>query len=60
MGSLVLGGVVGLVGLLGLAMASAANQGAYYITGLGLFLFCVLFIFVMIHQRVGRQTRPGR
>lgn len=60
MGSLVLGGVVGLVGLLGLAMASAANHGVYYVTGLGLFLFGVLFIFVMIHQRVGRQTRPGR
>jgi hypothetical protein len=54
MGSLVLGGVMGVVGLLGLAVASAAQDGVYYVTGLGLFLFCVLFIFVMIHQRVGR------
>ena len=54
MGSLVLGGVLGVVGLVGLFLASAAQHGMLYGAGLGLFLLCVLVIFVLIHQRVGR------
>jgi UDP-N-acetylmuramyl pentapeptide phosphotransferase/UDP-N-acetylglucosamine-1-phosphate transferase len=54
MGSFVLGGVMGVIGLLGLFVASAAKDGVFYATGLGLFVFCVLFLFVMIHRLVGR------
>jgi UDP-N-acetylmuramyl pentapeptide phosphotransferase/UDP-N-acetylglucosamine-1-phosphate transferase len=54
MGSLLLGGVMGVLALVGLFVAAAAQDGAFYATGLGLFVFCVLFIFVMIHRLVGR------
>jgi ABC-type spermidine/putrescine transport system permease subunit II len=54
MGSFVLGGIVGVIGLLGLFVAAGASDGVFYATGLGLFVFCVLFIFVMIHRQVGR------
>jgi hypothetical protein len=53
-GSFVLGGVMGLLALLGLFVAAGAQDGVFYATGLGLFVFCVLFIFVMIHRQVGR------
>jgi ABC-type multidrug transport system permease subunit len=52
-GSLVLGVVMAVLSLFGLAMASGAKDDVFYGTGLGLFVFCVLFIFVLIHQRVG-------
>jgi ABC-type spermidine/putrescine transport system permease subunit II len=54
MGSFVLGGIVGVIGLVGLFVAAGAQDGVFYATGLGLFVFCVLFIFVMIHRQVGR------
>ena len=54
MGSFVLGGVMGVLALLGLFVASAAQTGPFYATGLGLFVFCVLFIFGMIYWKVGR------
>jgi hypothetical protein len=54
MGSFVLGGVMAVLALMSLFVASAAKDGVFYTTGLGLFLFCVLFIFVMIHRLVGR------
>jgi len=53
-GSFVLGAVMGLLALLGLFVAAGARDGVFYATGLGLFVFCVLFIFVMIHRQVGR------
>jgi hypothetical protein len=42
-----------VLGLFGLAMAANAKDAVFYGTGLGLFLFCVLFIFVLIHQSTG-------
>jgi hypothetical protein len=54
MGSWVLGAVMGLLGLLGLLMASRAVDTIFYGTGLALFVFCVLFIFVLINRNVGR------
>lgn len=53
-GSFVLGGVMGVLALLGLFLAAGARDDVFYYTGLGLFLFGVLFIFVMIHRNVGR------
>ena len=53
-GSWVLGAVMGLLSLVGLLMASRAVDTIFYGTGLALFVFCVLFIFVLIHRNVGR------
>jgi hypothetical protein len=53
-GSLLLGGVMGVLALVGLLVAAGAQDGAFYATGLGLFVFCVLFIFAMIYRQVGR------
>ena len=50
----VLGAVMGVLAILGLFVAAGAREGVFYTTGLGLFLFCVLFIFAMIHRYVGR------
>lgn len=53
-GSWVLGGVMALLALLGLGLASHAEDDVFYGTGLGLFAFGVLFIFFLIHRNVGR------
>ena len=53
-GPWVLGGVMALVALLGLGLASGAHDDVFYGTGLGLFAFGVLFIFFLIHRNVGR------
>jgi hypothetical protein len=52
--SFVLGAVMGVLGLLGLFLAAGARDGVFYATGLGLFVFCVAFIFGMIYRQVGR------
>ena len=52
-GTWVLGGVMGLLSLLGLIMASRAADGMFYATGLLFFLFGVLFIFFLIARNVG-------
>lgn len=53
-GPWVLGGVMALLALLGLGLASRAEDDVLYGTGLGLFAFGVLFIFFLIHRNVGR------
>jgi hypothetical protein len=45
---------MGLLGLIGLALASAAEDTVFYGTGLALFLFGVLFVFGLIQRWVGR------
>jgi hypothetical protein len=54
LGPWVLGGVMALLALLGLGLASRAHDDLLYGTGLGLFVVCVLFIFYLIHRNVGR------
>lgn len=49
----IIGGVVGLLGLLGLFLASGAGDGAIYLFGLLLFGFAVLFAFSLIRRNVG-------
>jgi hypothetical protein len=46
--------VMALLALLGLGLASRAEDDVLYATGLGLFVFCILFIFYLIHRNVGR------
>lgn len=52
-GPWVLGTAMGLLGLIGLALASAAEDTVFYGTGLVLFVFGVLFIFGLISRHVG-------
>ena len=54
LGPWVLGGVMALLALFGLGLAGRAEDDVFYGTGLGLFVFCVLFIFYLIHRNVGR------
>ena len=49
----VMGGFVALLGLLALAFASRATDDIAYWTGLGLFVFSVLFCFGLIDRNVG-------
>jgi hypothetical protein len=51
----VLGGIMALLALLGLGLASRAHDDVLYDTGLGLFIFCILAIFYLIHRNVGRS-----
>jgi hypothetical protein len=53
-GPWVLGGVMVLLGLVGLFLASAAKDDVIYGSGLALFVFGVLFVFGLIHRYVGR------
>ena len=53
-GPWLLGGVMALLSLFGLGMASAAEDTIFYGTGLALFIFGVLFIFGLIYRYVGR------
>jgi len=53
-GPWILGGVMGLIALIGLGLASRAEDDVFYGTGLGLFLIGVLFVFFLIHRNVGR------
>lgn len=50
MGNVILGAVMGLLGLLGLIMASRAHDDGIYVTGMIVFLFGVFFIFAMIKR----------
>ena len=49
----ILGGIMGLLSLVGLFMASHAHDTVFYGTGLALFVFGVLFIFFLIRKSVG-------
>jgi hypothetical protein len=49
----ILGGIMGLLSLCGLFLASAAQDNVFYGTGLALFVFGILFIFGLIHRYAG-------
>jgi hypothetical protein len=53
-GPWVLGTTMGILGFIGLVLASAAEDTVFYGTGLALFLFGVLFVFGLIQRWVGR------
>ena len=50
MGNAILGVLMGLLGFIGLVMASQARDDAIYVAGLIVFLFGVLFVFAMIKR----------
>jgi hypothetical protein len=53
-GPWILGALLALLSLVGLFMASSAEDDLFYGVGLAFFLFGVLFIFGLIHRYVGR------
>lgn len=53
-GPWILGVIMGLIALLGLVLASRAEDDIFYAGGLGLFLVGVLSIFALINRYVGR------
>ena len=58
-GNWIVGGLIGLVGIFGLFLASGANDDAIYFFGLALFGFAVLFAFALIRRNVGRPHGEG-
>ncbi len=52
-GKWLLGAALGLLGLIGLVIASGATDRVFYWTGLVLFLFSVVFIYGMINRYAG-------
>lgn len=51
----IIGGLMGVFGILALAAASRTQEPVVYWTGLGFFIFCVLFDFGLIGRNVGRH-----
>lgn len=47
-GNWIMGGVIGLLGLLGLFMASRAHDDMFYFSGILLFVFAIFLIFRLI------------
>lgn len=47
-GNWVLGGVTAIMGVAGLFIASRAGHGLGYVGGLAMFVFCVLFITLIL------------
>jgi hypothetical protein len=47
------GAVMGALSLIGLFLASRAHDGTFYLFGLLLFLFGVLYVFALIHKHTG-------
>lgn len=47
-GNWITGGLIGVVGLVGLVMASRAHDDMFYFAGLLIFVFAVLLIFRLI------------
>jgi hypothetical protein len=60
-GKWVFGAVMGVIGVLGLFMASRAADQTFYWTGLVFFLFGVIAVFILIGRAYGppRQRRHG-
>lgn len=55
----IIGGVVALLGLIGLFLAARGVDDGFYLFGLGLFAFAVLFLFSLIGRTVGRRDAGG-
>ena len=56
MSSFVTGAIMGVLSLFGLFLASRAGDGMFYLFGLLLFAFGLLFIFGLIHRHTGQPT----
>jgi hypothetical protein len=57
MGAFIVGAIMGVISLLGLFLASRAVDGMFYVFGLLLFLFGVLFIFTLIAKHTGHAEK---
>lgn len=50
MAGFIVGGIMGVLSLFGLFLASRAHDGMFYMFGLLLCLFGIVFIFALIHK----------
>ncbi len=57
MAAFVTGAIMGVLSLVGLFLASRAQDAAFHFFGLLLFLFGVIYIFTLIHRHTGHP--PG-
>jgi hypothetical protein len=57
MAAFVVGAIMGVIALLGLFLASRAHDGMFYVFGLLLFLFGVVFIFSLIAKHTGQPEK---
>ncbi|NBC33570.1 MAG: hypothetical protein GVY13_12925 [Alphaproteobacteria bacterium] len=55
-GNWVMGGVIGFLGLLGLFMASRAEDDMFYFAGILLFVFAIFFVFRLIGKYTAQKT----
>jgi hypothetical protein len=59
-GKWVVGGLVALLGVVALFMASNAHDGGMYLFGLIFFAAAVIFVFVLIGSHAGRRSDAHR
>jgi hypothetical protein len=59
MGQFILGVIMGVISLIGLFLASRAVDGMFYVFGLLLFLFGLIFIFTLITKHTGQPKGSG-
>ncbi len=59
MGAWVLGGVMGLLGLFGLVIASRAEEEMFAFFGYGLVALAIAVIFTLIHRYTGTPPEDG-
>lgn len=53
----VLGGCVALLGIAALVLAGRAQDTALYLSALGIFAFCVLFVMMLVRQAFDREHK---
>jgi len=58
-GNWLMGVAIGLIGLIGLIAASGARDRGFYLFGLALFAFAVLFIFGLIRRGTEIEGEGG-
>jgi hypothetical protein len=59
MGTWILGAAMGVLGLVGLFVASRAHDGAFYWGGLAVAVVGVAVIYWLIAKHTGHQSRGG-
>ena len=56
-GNWVLGAVVALLGVAALVLAGRAHDTALHLSALGIFVFCVLFVLMLVRQAFDREHK---
>ena len=56
-GAWVLGAAVALLGLAALVLAGRAQDTVLYLSALGIFVFCVLYVLMLVKQAFDREHK---